>query len=66
MQLTNRQREVMEAYARIGKGNLCGRQIADGLGISYRRLNQIKGEILARNGYLTFLGALCDWVRENA
>jgi len=53
----------LNAYSNIGRGNQCGRQIADGLGLSYRRLCQIKEEMLERTGYITFTGLLCDWIK---
>lgn len=66
MNLTDREIQIMEAISSIGKGNLSMKELADKLCISYDYLLHKKCEMVQKNGYLTFTGFLCDYVREKA
>ena len=66
MILTDREKRIMEEISAIGRANISMKQIADRLGVSYDYLLHKRCEILRKNGYLTFTGFLCDYVRETA
>ena len=56
---------ILDTICRIGRKNLSMKEIADSLGISYSYLMRRKVEIAHNNGYQTFIGFLCEYVREN-
>ena len=64
MNLTNREAEVVEAIATIGKQNICMKQMAGLLHIEYKTLMAYRANILKKNGYSSWEGFLCDFVRE--
>ena len=64
MHLTDREEEIMEELSTIGRRNLSLKQIADSLGISFDYLCHKKVSMARKNGYFTFTGFLCDYVRE--
>lgn len=64
MILTDREKEIMEAISSIGRRNISMKQIADYLGISHNHLRHKKMEMIRKNGYYTFMGFLCDYVKE--
>ena len=65
MNITKREKEIIDAIASIGKSNLSMKDIAHSLGISTDYLINKRGEIARKNGYFSFIGFICDYVREN-
>lgn len=61
--LTRREIEIMDKIASIGRTNISMKQIADSLGLKYWYLMRKRSEMMKRNGYGTFLGFICDFVR---
>lgn len=64
MDLSERERELIEAIASIGKKNISMKEIASSLGISYKHFINQRMYIAHKNGYHSFAGFLCDYVRE--
>ena len=64
MELTDRQRAIIEAISTIGRQDITNKQLADMLHIKYGTLIQIKTEAMHRNGYMSWDGFLSDFVRE--
>lgn len=64
MNITDREKEMLDAIASIGKQNLSMKDIADSLGISTEYLINKRGLIAKKNGYYSFIGFICDYVRE--
>lgn len=64
MILTDREKEIIDKVVSIGKTNVSMKQVADSLGISLDYLNHKKCEIVRKNGYFTFIGFICDYLRE--
>ena len=61
--LTRREVEIMDKITSIGRTNISMKQIADSLGLKYWYLMKKRSEMMKRNGYWTFLGFVCDFVR---
>ena len=55
---------MIEAVANIGKQDISMKQIADDLGMSYDYFAHKRMQIARKNGYHTFIGFLCDYVRK--
>lgn len=66
IKLTSREREVMEAFATIGRQDICAKQIAYRLGITYRVLLKHKHNAMAKNGYTSWTGFISDFAQELA
>lgn len=64
MRLTVREREVIEAFATIGKEDINGKQIAYRLGICYRVLLRHKHNAMIKNGYYSWEGFISDFARD--
>ncbi len=64
MNLTNKDKMIMETIADIGRTNTSMKQVADRLDISYGYLMRRKVEIAHNNGYKTFTGFLVDYTKE--
>lgn len=64
MLLSEREREIMEAMSSIGKRNISMKEIASSLGITYNHLMKKRAIMQAKNGYSTFIGFVCDYVKE--
>ena len=57
---------MIEAVANIGKQDISMKQIADDLGMSYDYFAHKRMQIARKNGYHTFIGFLCDYVRNQS
>ena len=64
MRLTAREREVIEAFATIGKEDICAKQIASRLGMCYRVMLKHRHKAMARNGYTSWNGFLSAYAQE--
>ena len=64
MNLTKREREMIDAIASIGKENVSMKEISDRLGVTYDHLMHMRNNIARKNGYSTFIGFICDYVRS--
>lgn len=56
MDLTEKDREILEEIMGIGKKNISMKQVASNVGISYDQLRHRKSDMVNRNGFGTFLG----------
>jgi len=66
MSLTRREREYLERMSRIGRRDLCQKQIAAEMGLSYSRASKLRRQIMLKLGYRDFIGLMCDYVRGEA
>ncbi len=57
---------MMDAIVSIGRDNTSMKEVADRLGITYSHMMQTRSNMVRRNGYSTFLGFLCDYLREGS
>lgn len=64
MNLTARETEIVEAIATIGKEDICMKQMAGLLHIEYKTLMSYRANILKKNGYTSWDGFICDYLRE--
>ena len=64
MKLTDRELEVVEAIVTIGKEDICMKQMAGLLHIEYKTLMAYRANILKKNGYTSWDGFICDYLRE--
>lgn len=66
MNVTCREKEMMDAIVSIGKRNLSMKEIANSLGVSYGYFMRKREEIAWKNGYATQLGCIIDYAVERA
>lgn len=64
MELSCREQEVIEAIVTIGKQDICMKQMAGLLHIEYKTLMIHRKNAMLKNGYTSWEGFLCDYVRE--
>lgn len=56
MNLTEKDRKMLYAIMAIGKRNVSMKQIASDIGMSYDQFRHRKCDMVARNGFGTFIG----------
>ena len=64
MNLTKREMEMIDAIVSIGKENVSMKEISDRLGVTYDHFMHTRNNIAKKNGYSTFIGFICDYVRH--
>lgn len=64
MRLTSREREVIEAFATIGREDICAKQIASRLGMCYRVMQKHRYKAMKRNGFTSWNGFLSEYAQE--
>jgi len=64
MRLSAKEREYLERMSRIGRRDVCMKQLAAEMGISYSRLSKLRRQVLDKTGYRELVGLLCDYARR--
>lgn len=65
LNLTGRERELLESIATIGRQDISMSMLADRMHITYKSLMRMRSQIVMRNGYYSFEALLCDYILDD-